>query len=91
MLTDAEALDLLEEMRQIPHVWLQLICNTRTPKGDLAWSLTVGYGTPARHAQYVSTSFAEVITNGHTHLQKNNVAAPSPQPKRKLKLKRSTT
>lgn len=87
-MSDLDAITKLDALRRLPDTWIQLICNSRTPQGSLAWSLSCKYGTHS--VQYVSTSLTEVVTNLETHLRAQNLAAPAVE-KRKLKLKRSTS
>lgn len=82
-------LERIEPLRTIPHLWLSINATSRTPGGELAWSITCKYGsTEVRNVQYVATSLTEALDNLFTHLTKAGVLQP---PKRKMKLKRSNT
>lgn len=82
-------LERIEPLRTIPHLWLSINATSRTPGGELAWTVTCKYGaTAVRNVQYSSTSLSEALDNLFTHLTKAGVLQP---PKPKLKLKRSNT
>jgi len=85
-----DAIDKLDALRRLPGTWieLQLITNSRTTTGEMAWSLYCKYGAEHRAVQYLSTDLFEVVTNLETHLGHQGLK-PEP-PRRKLKLKRST-
>jgi hypothetical protein len=82
------SLETLDALRRVPGSWLQVICNSRTPGGELAWSVTVKLGPHS--VQYVHTSLDEALRSVRAFFEDRGID-PFEPPKRKLKLKRSTT
>lgn len=80
----------LDQLRRLPGVWIQLNCSSRL-EDEIAWSLTCKYGVRHNVVQYVSTSLEEVVDKLAEHLHGESLAAPAEAPRRKLKLKRSTS
>jgi hypothetical protein len=77
----------LEELRTVPGSWMQVICNSRTTDGDLAWSITVKYKSDV--VQYVNTSLDAALAQVRDFFVSRGALSGDPPP-RKLKLKRST-
>lgn len=77
----------LDELRRVPESWLSIICNSRTPGGELAWSVTVKWRSDV--AQFVHTDLDEALQSVRAFFEARGVNPGAPT-KRKLKLKRST-
>ena len=79
----------INKLRTVPGSWLQIICNSRDPGGDMAWSVTVKLGSD--NAQYVYKDLDGALAAVAQFFKTHGIDVDAPTPPRKLKLKRSTS
>jgi hypothetical protein len=80
------SMEKIDELRRVPHTWLDIICNSRTTSGAIAWSVTVKF--QGANAQYVHEDLDVALHSVEGWLQDHGALTPKVKPK--LKLKRST-